>query len=575
MVEKRNETLELQPKGRRTVQRLRKHPNDCYIGSITNLLRHRASAETSKPGSHEQASCGTIADIGNNHVVRATRLHPYRTELGNTCCHDAALKEASDIQHKPSWMSVACGIAVPTLRKSMSRRRKDGDDVENRTAEDTRHYGNRALLAYDFSSREQEMSGSKPFDVAIVGGGIAGLTLAIGLLKHKIPVTIYESAHHFGEIGAGVYFSPNAARAMNGIDPSITAGFERVATANKDPALENVWFEFRHGEDSVNGKSGDLFCRMGWEGSQSHGGVHRAKFLDELIKLIPDGVAHFGKRVAAIDQVGDKVKLTFKDGPGATHDCVVGCDGIHSETRKFILGPDDPALNAVFSGKYCHRGLVPMEEAVAALGEDSATNSQNYVGHHGHLLTFPVEKGKVFNAVAFSSCETWDYEKWVVQSDVKNINEDFKNFGAPVQKVINMMRDTDIWALFQYLPARTFYSGHVVMIGDAAHATTPHQGSGAAMAIEDAYVLSSLLANVNHASKLEAAFNAFDAVRRQRGWDLVTTSAEAGTIWELEHPVIGDDFDKFRENATSRMDWIWGEDLEIEVKQGLQLLASM
>lgn len=239
----------------------------------------------------------------------------------------------------------------------------------------------------------------KAFDVAIVGGGIAGLTFAIGLLKHKVPVTIYESAHHFGEIGAGVYFSPNAARAMSGIDPSVTAAFERVATANKHPDLENVWFEFRHGEDSDEAKAGDLFCRMGWEGAQSHGGVHRAKFLDELIKLIPDGVAQFGKRVTAMEQVGDKVKLTFKDGSKATHDCVVGCDGIHSETRKYILGPNDPAVNAVFSGKYCHRGLVPMDEAVAALGEELATNSQNYVGHHGHLLTFPVEKGKVFNGM--------------------------------------------------------------------------------------------------------------------------------------------------------------------------------
>ncbi|KAF2168456.1 hypothetical protein M409DRAFT_65433 [Zasmidium cellare ATCC 36951] len=400
----------------------------------------------------------------------------------------------------------------------------------------------------------------RPFDVAIVGGGIAGLTLAIGLLKHKVPVTIYESAHHFGEIGAGVYFSPNAARAMNGIDPSITAGFERVATANKNPAMENVWFEFRHGEDNPRGKAGDLFCRMGWNGSQSHGGVHRAKFLDELIKLIPDGVAHFGKRITAIEKVGDKVKLTFKDGSEAAHDSVVGCDGIHSETRKYILGPNDPAVDAVFSGKYCHRGLVPMDEAIAALGEDLATNSQNYVGHHGHLLTFPVEKGK-----------TWDYDKWVVHSDVKDINEDFKNFGAPVQKVISMMRDTDIWALFHHPPARTFYNGHVVMIGDAAHATTPHQGSGAAMAIEDAYVLSSLLANVDDSSKLEATFQAFDTVRRQRGWDLVTTSAEAGSIWELEHPMIGDDFDKFKENATSRMDWIWGEDLEAEVNETKQV----
>lgn len=95
------------------------------------------------------------------------------------------------------------------------------------------------------------------------------------------------------------------------------------------------------------------------------------------------------------------------------------------------------------------------------------------------------------------------------------------------------------------------------------------------MAVEDAYILSSLLARMKTSEQLEAAFKAYDGIRRQRGLDLVTTSAEAGTIWELEHPSIGEDVDKLREHASTRMRWIWEEDLEAEVENGLKLMASV
>jgi salicylate hydroxylase len=75
------------------------------------------------------------------------------------------------------------------------------------------------------------------------------VTLAIGLLKHRITVTIYESAKHFGEVGAGTAFGPDAVRAMNLIDPSVKAGFDAVATSNLWQSKKNVWFDFRYGYD--------------------------------------------------------------------------------------------------------------------------------------------------------------------------------------------------------------------------------------------------------------------------------------------------------------------------------------
>ena len=67
-------------------------------------------------------------------------------------------------------------------------------------------------------------------------------------------------------------------------------------------------------------------------------------------------------------------------------------------------------------------------------------------------------------AVAVSSCETWDHENWVAHPEVKDIKQDFRSFGGPLQKVIEKMGNTDIWALFDHMPARTFVKGKVSMV---------------------------------------------------------------------------------------------------------------
>ncbi|ELR05459.1 hypothetical protein GMDG_01754 [Pseudogymnoascus destructans 20631-21] len=104
-------------------------------------------------------------------------------------------------------------------------------------------------------------------------------------------------------------------------------------------------------------------------------GTHRAHFLNELVKLIPDEVPEFGKRLKNIEESGDKMVMTFEDGTTAEADAVIGCDGIKSRT-----------LDAL---------------AVDALGDELAKNSQMYMGEHGHVFIFPIGKGKTRNVVAF------------------------------------------------------------------------------------------------------------------------------------------------------------------------------
>jgi salicylate hydroxylase len=224
----------------------------------------------------------------------------------------------------------------------------------------------------------------KPFSLAIVGGGIGGLCLAVALVSHNIPVHVYEAAPAFTEIGAGVGLGPNALRAMALMDPAIFRGYKRCETSHASPEERKRFFNFRYGMEkpSRDGMiAGRLICDLRSQSETSS--VHRARFLQELLNLLPEGAASAGKRLTGIDEEGSGVLLKFSDGTEARHDAVVGCDGIKSQVRKILLGEGHPTSEAVFSGKYCYRGLVPAAKAIEILGEDLALNSQmcQYFSH--------------------------------------------------------------------------------------------------------------------------------------------------------------------------------------------------
>ena len=409
--------------------------------------------------------------------------------------------------------------------------------------------------------------------LAIVGGGIGGLSLAIGLHKQGVPFHIYEAAHHFGEIGAGVALHSCAQSAMKLIDTKLYEGFERHATFNKTD--KDTWFRVIYGMDTKDGssKAGDHLVEIKSPGYGING-IHRAEFLDELVKLVPQDTVSFGKRLVREVDEGSHVRLEFNDGTSATHAAVIGCDGIKSHVRESLIGPQ---YNAIFTGKYCYRGILPMDRAKELLGEDLASNAHLHIGYGGHLLNLPISRGDVMNVVAFSSKPDgkWTDDRWVVPTKIADAEHDFQGWGTNVTNIVSMMHNTDIWALFEAPSAPTYFRNRVALLGDAAHATTPHQGSGAGMAIEDAFILSSLLGLAKDKStEISAVFAVYDELRRVRSQRLVTTSNEAGQLWDLENPNVGDDGDKLKADVRDRFNWIWNHDLEKELEQGKQLLAE-
>lgn len=121
--------------------------------------------------------------------------------------------------------------------------------------------------------------------------------------------------------------------------------------------------------------------------------VHRAHFLDELVKAIPAQRAHFNKRLEDIEEALKGVTLYFKDGQSARADMVIGADGVHSPTRKYLVGAD--LAKPQFTGAICYRGLVPMDSAIEIIGEEKAQNVQMLLGPSMTLYSTSKAKAKM------------------------------------------------------------------------------------------------------------------------------------------------------------------------------------
>lgn len=158
------------------------------------------------------------------------------------------------------------------------------------------------------------MSGKNTIgSLAIVGGGISGVTLGIALLQRGIKVQIFEQAKRFGEIGAGVAFNPAATRAMKICSDDIYNAFEKVATRNQWDDKKSTWFDWLDGyNDKEVGKEEYCFSIGNEFGANA---VHRAHFLDNLVNAVPEGVTHFNKHLDTIEEQSDgQLNLKFHDG---------------------------------------------------------------------------------------------------------------------------------------------------------------------------------------------------------------------------------------------------------------------
>ena len=420
------------------------------------------------------------------------------------------------------------------------------------------------------------MAPSKKIEVAVVGGGIGGLCVAIGLLKHQhLNVTIYEAAHQFSEIGAGVALGPNSQRAMKLIDENIYNGFVAQATNNAWESHKATFFQYRAGGE---GQGEKLIAAPTNETGQTT--VHRALFLDELVKLVPKEIARFGKRVEQyVDNGSDGITIKFNDGTTTVADTVIGADGVHSPTRQYILGTEHPATSPQFTHSIAYRGLVPMERGKQVLKHEYAENSVIWVHKDVAVMTYPISFGEIMNIAAVKTgVEKWEHSQWTIPASPSDLDRDFKGLSESPSAMISLMKEqsTSCWSMWDMLePAPCYNKGNVCVMGDGAHASTPYQAQGASQAIEDALVLVELFGHVTDTKQIAAALQAFDQIRRPRTQRVISTSREAGEILSFQNPDIGNDFQKIKQVMETRLHWMWDIDLVDQNKRAINLMQEI
>src|SRR5262245_52331244 len=347
-------------------------------------------------------------------------------------------------------------------------------------------------------------------NIAIVGGGIGGLTAALALLRSGIAVDIYEQAPELKELGAGVQISSNGTRVLYalGLGPAI----ERlgVVVAGKEIRLFSTgqtWKLFDLGLVSVE--------RYGFPYMMFHRGDLHAALLDGIRRERPDAI-RLNRKCTGVTQSGDSVELQFEGGERAWAPLLIGADGVQSRVRLSVFGADRPE----FTGIVAWRGLIPRDQVPAGIKLDIGTN---WVGPGGHVVHYPVRGGALLNFVGLLERDDWRVESWTVQGTKDEFLNDFRNWNPLVHACIRALDVPYKWALLARPPMPTRRRGRVTLLGDACHSMLPMLAQGAVMALKDGYVLARCVKKYGVAP---AALSAYEAVRRERANRAVAGSAD-------------------------------------------------
>jgi|SRR5690242_11715969 len=229
-----------------------------------------------------------------------------------------------------------------------------------------------------------------PLDIAIVGGGIIGVMTALGLHHRGIKATIYERAPTWHEVSAGFAFTAPGRSYMQQLHPGIVEVLGQISQKTDAATSNSYWDAFhpRSRADASDEATALLFRTP--NNKLDFWGCVRSQLLLGMAALLPEGSVVFGKQLAGYEEAEHKVVLRFDDGTTVQADALLGCDGIHSATRKGLLGADHPASEPGYTHIVAYRTMVPIEVGVAALGDKVAQSGCMHCGPDACLMSYPV-----------------------------------------------------------------------------------------------------------------------------------------------------------------------------------------
>lgn len=350
-------------------------------------------------------------------------------------------------------------------------------------------------------------------NIAIIGAGLAGLTVAAALQKVGLRPRVYEQADSLGEVGAGITVSPNAAKALMwlGLGPALSQCAD-------EPPYNDV-------RDAL---TDDLLVRIDRLETRARYGapywmMHRADLHEMLVTIVrrndPDSIV-LGAALASASFEQGECRLTMASGDSLTPQIVIGADGLHSRLRPLVCNDERPS----FTGHVAWRCLVPASDVEPHL---AAPGSITFVAPDRSATLYPVRLGRLVNCVGLSRGSVEQVEGWSNTAHFEDFLELFTGFPPAVLDAFRLGAHLNFrsWGLYARPETAVLTSGNLALIGDAAHPMLPFMGQGAAMAIEDGVVLARCLAAYHDPS---AGLQAYQTARLDRVRFVQAESNEGG-----------------------------------------------
>ena len=351
--------------------------------------------------------------------------------------------------------------------------------------------------------------------IAIIGGGIGGLSAALHLLRAGFDVQVYEQSPRIGEIGAGIQISPNASRLL------IRLGLK--------PAMDKVGVlpQAVHQRRWDDGRTLQR-APVGREVEETFGApyyhFHRGDLAELLGAAVPSECVHLGHRLVNLEEKDERVVARFDNGAIAEADMLVGADGIRSTVHALTFGSE----KARFTGCVAWRGLVPAER-VRHL--DIEVASHNWMGPDGHVVHYWVGGGRFMNVVCVTEHGDWTEEGWTTPGRVADVAARYADWHPTVRGLIAAFPETFVWALHDRTELARWTKGRITLLGDACHPMLPFMAQGAAQSIEDGAALASLLKAMP--GDVPQALRRYEEIRKPRATRLQQASANNRTRFHL------------------------------------------
>lgn len=383
-------------------------------------------------------------------------------------------------------------------------------------------------------------------NIAIIGAGIGGLTVAASLLRQGHDVQVFEQATVLGEVGAAVQMSANASKVLYqiGLKPTLEA-----------VGVKPESFQFRRFDD------GEMLheIRLGEAHEAAHGTpyyqIHRVDLYNALlgkVVALNANVIHLGKRAHKIEESDSCVQVVFDDGTAVQADLVIGADGIKSVVRQFVVNAEPP----VFTGQVAWRLSIPTVRIPVSLRPPLA--STIWCGPKNHAVMYYMRAGTLLNFVGCVE-RPWEEESWTASRPWSELDEDYAGW-HPIVRAAVECADKDQcyrWALNNRKPVKTWTTKRIALLGDAVHPTLPYMAQGAAMAIEDAAVLARAL---DLDAPLPDRLAIYERHRAPRTARVVEESTQMGELYHISDAAEMRKAFKDRNIAASRNNWLYPYD---------------